>query len=168
MGQVLPDEFGAVSELTLQAYVLEGFVEPDDSYTEELADTRRRAREAEVWVAREDGRLLGAVTLCPLGSAYREIARDDELEFRMLAVSGEARGRGVGRALVELSVARARELGYAGVRMSSMDRMVTAHRLYERLGFVRVPEDDWEPVPDVRLLAYALTLDGTDEDSTGE
>ena len=57
----------------------------------------------------------------------------------MLAVSPAARGRGVGRALVEHCLRRSRELGYAGIRMSSMDRMTSAHRVYERLGFVRAP-----------------------------
>ena len=48
--------------------------------------------------------------------------------------------------------------GYVGVRMSSMDRMTSAHRVYERLGFTRAPEDDWSPEPGVRLLAYVLTF----------
>ena len=40
-----------------------------------------------------------------------------------------------------------------------MDTMRTAHRLYERLGFRRVPELDWTPVPHVQLIAYRLDLD---------
>jgi ribosomal protein S18 acetylase RimI-like enzyme len=36
--------------------------------------------------------------------------------------------------------------------------MHAAHRLYERLGFTRVPERDWSPVPGVQLVAYALPL----------
>ena len=98
------------------------------------------------------------MTFCPVGSAYREIGRDDEGEFRMLAVNPAARGRGVGRALVEHCLRRSRELGYAGIRMSSMDRMTSAHRVYERLGFVRAPQDDWSPVPGVNLLAYCASL----------
>ncbi len=98
------------------------------------------------------------MTFCPVGSSYREIGRDDEGEFRMLAVSPAARGRGVGRALVEHCLDRSRELGYAGIRMSSMDRMTSAHRVYERLGFVRAPQDDWAPVPGVNLLAYRAPL----------
>jgi ribosomal protein S18 acetylase RimI-like enzyme len=74
----------------------------------------------------------------------------------MLAVTPAARGRGVGKALVELCVRRSRELGFAGVRMSSMDLMTSAHRVYERIGFVRSPEDDWSPEPGVHLLAYHL------------
>ena len=36
--------------------------------------------------------------------------------------------------------------------------MRTAHRLYERAGFVRLPERDWSPVPGVNLLVYGLRL----------
>jgi len=155
---VRPSELEEVGRLTGEVYVADGFVDPSDAYVLELVDTPRRAREAEVWVAVGDGEVLGSVTFCPTGSTYREIAHDDEGEFRMLVVSPTARGRGVGRLLVEACAARAGELGYAGLRLSTMDRMTGAHRLYERLGFGRVPEEDWEPVPGVLLLAYATRL----------
>ena len=153
-----PTELDAVGRLVGEVYVGEGYIPPAADYASELADTVRRAREAELWVAVEEARLLGTVTFCPVGSSYRELGRDDEGEFRMLAVAGSARGRGVGRVLVEQCLARTRELGYAGVRISTMATMTDAHRVYERLGFVRSPADDWEPVPGVRLWAYALRL----------
>ncbi len=155
---VRPEELEEVGRLTTEVYLGEGYVEEGDGYVRELADTPRRAREAEVWVAVEEGRVLGSVTFCPVGSAYREIAHDGEGEFRMLAVCPSARGRGLGRELVQLCLRRSRELGYAGVRMSSMDRMASAHRVYEGLGFTRSPEGDWSPEPGVNLLAYATPL----------
>jgi ribosomal protein S18 acetylase RimI-like enzyme len=145
-----------VGQLTLDVYVGDGFVGPSDGYATKLADTGQRAREAEVWVAVEGEHVLGSVTFVLPGSPYREIAHADEGEFRMLAVDPAARGRGVGKTLVELCLRRSRELGYAGVRMSTMDRMTSAHRVYERLGFTRVPDDDWSPEPGVALLAYGL------------
>jgi GNAT superfamily N-acetyltransferase len=156
--RVRPEELEEVGRLTAEVYVGEGFIPEGDDYVRELVDTPRRAREAEIWVAVEGDQLLGSVTFCPVGSAYREVGRESEGEFRMLAVSPAARGKGVGRALVELCVRRSRELGYAGIRMSSMDAMTSAHRIYERLGFVRAREDDWSPAPGVALLAYAVTL----------
>ena len=156
--RALPEELEEVGRLTAEVYVSDGYLAEGDGYVIELVDTPRRAREAEIWVAVDDGKVLGSVTFAPVGSAYREIGRDDEGEFRMLAVSPAARGRGIGRALVERCVQRSRELGYAGVRMSSMDEMTSAHRIYERLGFTRVPEDDWSPEPGVALLAYAARL----------
>jgi ribosomal protein S18 acetylase RimI-like enzyme len=155
---VLPAEYDEVGRLTTDVYIGDGFLTLGDDYLLELVDTARRTREAEVWVAVDDRGLLGSVTFCAIGSSYREIARDDEGEFRMLAVSPVARGRGVGRALVELCLRRSRELGYAGVRMSTMDKMTSAHRVYERLGFTRVPEDDWSPIPGMTLLAYQAAL----------
>jgi GNAT superfamily N-acetyltransferase len=152
------EELGEIGLLTGEVYVGEGYIATSDAYVHELADAARRAVGAELWAAVEDGQVLGTVTFCPVGSAYREIAHDDEGEFRMLAVAKQARGRGVGLALVQQCLDRSRELGYSGVRMSTMDRMTAAHRVYERLGFTRSPEDDWQPVPGVDLLAYALTF----------
>ncbi len=157
---VRDEELVEVGRLTAEVYVGDGFLDATDEYIDQLADTNRRAREAEIWVAAEDGTVLGSVTFCVPGSPFREIAREDEGEFRMLAVNPAVRGRGVGQALVELCLRRSRELGYAGVRMSSMDRMTSAHRVYERLGFVRSPADDWSPAPGVTLLAYVLRFDG--------
>jgi GNAT superfamily N-acetyltransferase len=156
--RVRPEELEEVGRLTAEVYLGEGFIPEGDDYLRELADTPRRAREAEIWVAVDCDQLLGSVTFCPVGSAYREVGRAGEGEFRMLAVDPAARGKGVGRALVEICVRRSRELGYAGIRMSTMDAMTSAHRIYERLGFVRAPEDDWSPAPGVALLAYAVTL----------
>ena len=36
--------------------------------------------------------------------------------------------------------------------------MRTAHRLYDRLGFSRLPECDWSPSEGVHLLAYVHDL----------
>jgi hypothetical protein len=33
-----------------------------------------------------------------------------------------------------------------------------AHRLYARLGFVRMPDRDWTPMPTVHLLVLRLDL----------
>jgi len=153
-----PEELEAIGRLTTEVYVGGGFIDPDAAYVRKLTDTARRAHDAEVWVAVLDGEVIGSVTFCPVGSPYREIGRNDEAEFRMLVVSPAARGRGIGQALVELCVTRARELGYAGIRMSTMDKMSSAHRIYERLGFTRAPHDDWSPVPGVNLLAYSAPL----------
>jgi ribosomal protein S18 acetylase RimI-like enzyme len=102
--------------------------------------------------------LLGTVTFCVPGSVYGEIGRDGEGEFRMLGVSAKARGRGIGTALSMHCVDRSRSLGYHRVVLSSASYMTTAHRLYERLGFTRLPERDWSPRPGVDLYAFSLDL----------
>ena len=104
--------------------------------------------------------LLGGVTYVPDGGPLSEIARPAESEIRMLAVSHAARGRGVGQALVQACVDRATAAGKSLV-LCTQPTMHKAHRLYERLGFTRVPERDRHPVPtapDFTLLTYELTL----------
>lgn len=148
----------AAGELTRTVYVGGGFVSESDDYVHRLLDGTSRAEDAELWVATDEGRLLGCVAFCTEGSPWRELAGPGEGEFRMLAVSPEARGRGVGEALVQRCIERARELGFDSIVLSTMDRMANAHRLYRRLGFERMPEKDWSPVNDVSLLAFRMAL----------
>ncbi len=89
---------------------------------------------------------------------YSEIAREGELEFRMLAVDPPARGRGVGATLVAAVIERACELGASRVVLSSQARMRAAHRVYQRFGFVRLPERDWAPDDQISLQAYSLEI----------
>ncbi|GAB1509935.1 GNAT family N-acetyltransferase [Actinophytocola sp. KF-1] len=152
------DELGAVGELTINAYHADGF-ETSGEYALKLADARPRAEQAELWVAVDDAdTVLGTVTVAPPGSPWAQVSGQDELEFRMLAVSPAARGRGVGEALTRRVIERAEELGLRAVTLSSSQNMVVAHRLYERLGFHRTPEADWSPVPGVDLITYRLDL----------
>ena len=92
------------------------------------------------------------------GTPWAEVSRAGEAEFRMLAVSPEHRGRGVGSALAQWCVDRAREQGCTAVVLSTLPEMATAHRMYERMGFVRAPERDWWPHPRVHLIVYLLDL----------
>ena len=154
----VPGEYDAVGELTVEAYAHDGFVPAGSDYASTLRAVADRAAKAEVWVAVDGADLLGTVTYCPPGSIYREIGLDDEGEFRMLGVSGRARGLGIGTALTVRCIERSRELGLGRVVMSSATFMTTAHRIYERLGFVRLPERDWSPITGVDLYAFALDL----------
>jgi ribosomal protein S18 acetylase RimI-like enzyme len=147
-------EFDAVGALTVVAYVDGGFVAPESSYVAELADARARS-EATLLVAVDNGdQILGTVTFCRHGEGMAEMARLSEAEIRMLAVAKAARGRGAGQALTDACLNLAREHRDRGVILSTMPSMRAAHRMYERLGFSRVAERDWQPAPGLELLAY--------------
>jgi len=153
-------DHAAIGEVTVAAYA--GLPEAAEAgYVDKLRDAAARDRDAELWVATvsdSDDTVLGTVTVCHDGSPWRELGRGDEGEFRMLAVSPQAQGQGVGAALVELCIGRFREVGAPGIVLSTLPAMHAAHRLYERHGFVRAPERDWSPVPRVDLVAYHLDL----------
>jgi ribosomal protein S18 acetylase RimI-like enzyme len=154
-----PQDLAAVGRITVEAYTHDGHLATDADYMAELADAATRAREAELWVADDDGTVVGSVTYCLPGTPFAELAQDDEGEFRMLSVAAQARGRGIAEALVRTCIQRSRELGHRALVLCSMKEMATAHRLYDRLGFERLPGRDWSPVPGVDLEAFILPLD---------
>lgn len=150
-------ELPRVGDLCVAAYA--PFAQPGEAgYVAVLRDAAGRAAAAELLVAVDDREVLGTVTFVPDGGPLGEIARPDEAEFRMLAVDPAAQGRGVGMALMRWVVDEARRRGKRGLVCSSLAEMRAAHRIYERLGFRRVPERDWSPLPGVDLLAFAVPL----------
>ncbi|MEV7484069.1 GNAT family N-acetyltransferase [[Kitasatospora] papulosa] len=159
---VRAEEYEALGEITAQAYLGDGLLDfgTGDPYLEQLRAVRRRAAEALVLAAVDaGGELLGGVTYVAPGSPWADVAGPDEAEFRMLAVSGTARGRGAGEALVRACVDRARAAGgLSGIVLSTQSSMEAAHRIYRRLGFVRTPERDWSPLPGFTLLTFRLPL----------
>ncbi|MBC9726319.1 GNAT family N-acetyltransferase [Streptomyces sp. TRM68367] len=159
-----PTDYDPLGDITAQAYLQDGLLDfgENDEYLAELKAVAKRASAAEVLVATENDTLLGGVTFVPSGGPMADIAGPGEAEIRMLAVAHTARGRGTGEALVRACIDRARATdGCVRIILSSQQKMHSAHRIYERLGFTRTPERDWNPIPhlaDFTLLTYELTL----------
>ena len=152
-----PEDHAGIAELTVRVYVDGGLASSD--YTTQLADVAGRADRAELLVVSdEDDRIVGSVALVLAGDFGEITTSDDEAAFRMLVVDPAARGRGIGELLVTTCLDRARAAGKRRMVLSTDPRMTAAHRLYHRLGFTRLPERDWSPVPGVDLLAYSCEL----------
>ncbi|MGY6500550.1 MAG: GNAT family N-acetyltransferase [Acidimicrobiales bacterium] len=155
---IRPEEHSELADITVAAYLGIGHV--DDEYEPELRDVGGRVAGAEVWVAvDDDGAVVGGVTFVPdRASPYAEFDGEHAAGIRMLAVAPHAQGRGIGEALVEHCVARAHDTTRAELILHSGLSMVSAHRLYERMGFVRDPNLDWWPTPGMELLGYRMHL----------
>jgi ribosomal protein S18 acetylase RimI-like enzyme len=160
-----PADFDEIARLTVAAYEADGQLDGEIGYEKVLADVATRAADGEMFVAVDEDTdtPLGAVTFVLPGGRYSELARDGEAEFRTLAVDPAAQRRGVARALVETCVDRASALGCAALVISVRDFAEAAQRLYAKFGFVREPERDWRPIPQVQLLALYLKLPPVEE-----
>lgn len=165
MRPATPADYPAVARLTVGAYRADGQLRAETGgYAEQLADVAGRAEQTEILVAVDErlapaeDPIVGAVAFVLPGTAYAQVAGPGEAEFRMLAVDPRAQRRGVGEALVRACVARAEEIGATGIVICTRDFADAAQRLYTRLGFLRLPEKDWSPLPGVKLLTLRLPL----------
>ncbi|WDZ93944.1 GNAT family N-acetyltransferase [Nocardiopsis sp. HUAS JQ3] len=147
----------AVSELRVTAYTADGLMDVNPAYVETLRLLGTDGR-GEILVAADENRLLGTAVFEPW-SPESEIARNaDEAEIRAFAVAPEARGRGVGRDLVNALVDRAREEGVSRLLVATLPEMVSTQYVYRARGFERAPERDWPALPGVETLVHELVV----------
>jgi GNAT superfamily N-acetyltransferase len=158
-----PEDRDAIRDLTLSAYAEYATIMEPDAW----AGLRGAVNAAlasddpmERIVADDHGTLIGSVLLYPpSANAYGDLAgKGSNPELRLLAVSLDARGRGVGRALVEECVRRARLAGASALGLHTSKSMATAMQLYERMGFERAPDLDFQPPGAEVVWGFKLRL----------
>lgn len=160
--QIEDTEIEAVAALTVEAYT--SAYEINERYREELGQVAVRVGTQQVWVAVEPhtSKILGTVTTPFPGEHLSAFAEPSDMDFRLLATSEVARGRGIGRALVEHCADQARARGASRLVLHTGEFMGLAVGLYESMGFERLtaveenfpyPPGVWFPV-----RVYALDL----------
>lgn len=106
------------------------------------------------WIAERDGRRVGCV-FC----VRDEDAADETARLRILLVTAEGRGMGLGRLLVDRTVGFARAAGYRRLVLWTNDPLAAARRIYLERGFRLVDEERHHSFgADLVGQNYALTL----------
>lgn len=146
-------DLAPAADICVAAYDAAGQLEPGSPYVADLRATAARARDGILLIAEREGRIVGTATICPPGSAFREVARDGEVEFRFLAVDPQAQGTGVAAALIRAVEQHARDTGCSRLAICVRDTNTGAAAMYERMGFQREPSRDWTPRAGIDLLA---------------
>ncbi len=96
------------------------------------------APEGALLLARLEGAACGCVALRRIDARTCEMKR--------LYVRPEARGRGLGRLLVERIVEEGRRRGYRAMRLDTLSTMEAAQRLYREAGFRPTPPYIFNPL----------------------
>ena len=144
-------------ELLDTVYVGEGFTKLEDA--RRTFSKKNLQGQGDLLVATDPNeKIVGAVLLMNETSKLRQVASAGEAEFRLLAVSRHARGKGIGRRLVQECLTRAKDRGASRVVLSTQPEQRTAQKLYEDLGFVRIAARDWHTVGGGARWVYSLEL----------
>ena len=157
------DDADAVRELTLKAYGQYSDRMTPSAWTALLEAIRvalSTGGPAQQIVAERAGSMVGSVMLFPpYAEAYSASApRAQWPEIRLLAVTPEARGLGVGKLLVNACIQRARAMGAQAIGLHTSSSMREAIRLYENLGFERDPTHDIRVEGAEHIDAYKLSV----------
>ena len=130
-----------------------------ERYSRDIMDVRSRLDTSELIVAEYSGRLVGAVTF------YSNTSPSDQggwpagwTGIRLLAVHPDARGMGIARVLMDECVRRSRLRSATALGLHTTELMGIARGMYERMGFVRVPEYDFQAGSEVVVMGYRLDL----------
>ncbi len=129
---VEPADVAAVLALVadvLAEYGLEfGKGSPTDAELHGLPDSYL-TRGGAFWVALRDGELLGTCGVFPVGPRTYEL--------RKMYLHRTSRGLGLGKRLLDVAIAWARERGGTKLVLDTVEQMTRAIRFYEANGFVR-------------------------------
>lgn len=124
------DALGARRERTDAA---SGEDAPADGYAEAFAAIEADPG-CELLVVCRDARVIGTMQLNYAPGLSRHGAWRATIEA--VRVARDERSRGLGRAMIEYAIGRARSRGCRIVQLTSDRSRIEAHRFYERLGFV--------------------------------
>ncbi len=150
---VQPAEHTALGQLLVEVYgQLAGFPSPTEqpAYYQTLAEIGRftERKDVQVLVAvNAENALLGGVVyfgdMAEYGAGGIATEQKNAAGFRLLGVRASARGLGVGKALTQACLDRARSSQRAEVILHTTQAMQTAWAMYERFGFQRSPDLDF-------------------------
>ncbi|MFS4552951.1 GNAT family N-acetyltransferase [Comamonas resistens] len=106
------------------------------------------APEGRLLLAYEGGTVLGCAAL----------RRVDEstCEMKRVYVRPAARGRNLGRLLVEAILSEAKLAGYSRICLDVLPEFTAAQKLYESMGFEHAEPVSFNPVPGTKFLALTL------------
>lgn len=110
-----------------------------DAEWQDRAEVGSTSTERATWFALDDERVIGVV------GGYREPPGSPDPDLVSMWIDPEYRGRGVGRQLVEVVIAWARDTGADSLSLWVTRGNEPAHRLYSGMGFAET--GDHQPLP---------------------
>ncbi len=150
--------------MQVNALALLAFEQFQDAYldwpalSEKIAAMSALADVGEIIVSEVNGKIVGAVAYVGPGAPKARFFRPEWPIMRMLVVAPSARGHGVGRALAEECLRRAKRDGASVFALHTSEIMHVALPMYKRMGFKWVSAAP--AIHGVEYGVYLKELDG--------
>lgn len=161
------EEFEQTGKLMVEVYSrLKGFPQPEDfpQYYDLLLHIGRLTEKPKtsLLIASDNKEgVLGAVVyfgdMSDYGSKGLATQEKNAAGIRFLAVSPNARGLGIGKALTFACIQKAKDSGLVQVILHTTLTMMTAWKMYEKMGFQRADELDFDQ-GDLHVFGFRLLL----------
>jgi putative acetyltransferase len=136
---IAPGDNAALAHAVRSTLTEYGAAKPGTAYYDEATDHlhelfSQTARSA-YFVAELEGEVLGGGGIFPT-----EGLPTDTVELVKLYLLPPARGRGIGKALINQCLQAAQAAGYTRIYLETTEELTQAIPLYERLGFAYLPQ----------------------------
>ncbi|MEM8863515.1 MAG: GNAT family N-acetyltransferase [Chloroflexota bacterium] len=153
-----PEYADQVNSIAIKAFQqFEGSYSDWDDFIQGVGNMSKLSRSGEIIVAELDGEIVGAV--CYIGPNIKKSYFPTESPcIRMLVVDPDARGMGIGRALTQECIDRAKRDQAPHIGLHTSPVMNVALPLYLRMGFKK--DADIEPIRGVPYATYYKDLRG--------
>lgn len=99
-------------------------------------------------LAKDEKKVVGCIALKPIG--------EDICEMKRLYVKPAARGKALGKQLVEELIHFAKEAGYKTMKLDTITSLKDAIKLYRSKGFIETDAYVYNPLPEVLYLQLSL------------
>ncbi len=124
-GVVYSEEYGWDETFeALTAEILVGFIQNHDSKRERI------------WIAEQNGEKVGSIMIV---DDSNQVAR-----LRLFLVEPKARGKGIGRKLIEECIDFSKRNGYRKIKLWTQSNLLAARHLYSKYGFKLIEEEACE------------------------
>lgn len=159
MNPIALHDYLPIDSREVDALAIAAFEQFKDAYTDwpvfqsKIATMSALSAHGELIVARQAHRLVGAVAYIGPQQPKSQFFDQAWPIMRMLVVSPEARGLGVGRLLADECIARGRRDRATVFALHTSELMAIALPMYQRMGF------EWHAAaPDIHGVAYGVYL----------
>lgn len=131
--EIQPQDNPQIAAVIREVFITDGYPKTGTAFADQQLDfmfeTYDKPR-AVYFVVEENGKIVGGAGIAQLDHSKENISELQKMYFLQ-----QARGKGIGRKMIQKCLDQATELGYEKCYLETLPEMETAQHLYKKAGF---------------------------------